>query len=305
MSASFEVSVILPVYNGAEYIKRAVISAVQLQEVKEVIVVNDGSTDATQAVLETLCVSYPKVRAISLESNRGVSAARNIGMEQAGCAYLAFLDADDEYLPNRFAECSKVFEKVPDMGAVFEACTVSFDNDVLEREFVNEKHTLLHKPDITEEDSDDYFSFFVTKSKGLALLNGITLNQKYWQESKIFFDEKLRQTQDTDFLWQLSLKLKMSPGQMNEPVAVRHIHGKNRVLKNKMEARESYQLFIQKWYQKSLTASFPQKVNRYLLKQYAGHKINAQLPGLLIKIIVAANISKEVVTHPRHWRLWF
>ena len=305
MSASFEVSVILPVYNGAEYIKRAVISAVQLQEVKEVIVVNDGSTDATQAVLETLCVSYPKVRAISLESNRGVSAARNIGMEQAGCAYLAFLDADDEYLPNRFAECSKVFENKPDIGVVFEACTVSFENDVLEREFLNEKHTLLHKPDITEEDRDDYFSFFVTKSKGLALLNGITLNQKYWQESKIFFDEKLRQTQDTDFLWQLSLKLKMSQGQMNEPVAVRHIHGKNRVLKNKIEARESYRLFIQKWYQKSLTASFPQKVNRYLLKQYAGHKINAQLPGLLIKIIVAANISKEVVTHPRHWRLWF
>lgn len=304
MPASFEVSVILPVYNGAEYVTRAVLSAVDLKEVKEVIVVNDGSTDATQTVLDTLSAKYPKVRVITLERNSGVSAARNKGMEQVGYPYFAFLDADDQFLTNRFTECSVVFEKFPDTGAVFEACAVSFASKKLEKEFVQEKHTLEHKPSLIEDESDDFFSFFVTANKGLALLNGITLNKNLWLESKIFFDEQLRQTQDTDFLWQLSLHLKMRPGQMDEPVALRHIHGNNRVLKNKTEAGESYRLFIHKWYHKSLAGKFPQKVNRYLLKQYAGHNINAQLPGWLIRTILVGNIIKEVVTHPRHWRLW-
>lgn len=63
---------------------------------KEIIVIDDGSTDETQAVL----ANYPGLCIIA-QGNRGISAARNVGMEKAGGEWLAFLDSDDEWLPSK------------------------------------------------------------------------------------------------------------------------------------------------------------------------------------------------------------
>jgi glycosyltransferase involved in cell wall biosynthesis len=90
------VSVILAVYNGEAYIAEALASLCrQTQPQLEVIVVDDGSTDATASVLERFAERINVVR----QQNRGVSAARNRGLERASGTYVAFVDYDDLWAP--------------------------------------------------------------------------------------------------------------------------------------------------------------------------------------------------------------
>ncbi|EMA66962.1 glycosyl transferase family protein [Halorubrum aidingense JCM 13560] len=94
------VSVIIPTYNRAETLARAVDSALaQTVDDIEVLVVDDGSTDGTQALIED--GEDPRVRYLAHDTNRGVSAARNTGVEAARGDYVAFLDSDDEWLPRK------------------------------------------------------------------------------------------------------------------------------------------------------------------------------------------------------------
>ena len=103
------VSVILPVHNGASTIARA-LSSVFAQSFTdyEIVVVDDGSTDETASVL----AGYDRIRVIS-QSNRGVSAARNAGLRAARGEYIAFLDDDDEWMPEMLARCAEVLDQDP------------------------------------------------------------------------------------------------------------------------------------------------------------------------------------------------
>jgi glycosyltransferase involved in cell wall biosynthesis len=90
------VSIIIPCYNQAHFLHEAIESALtQTYPRREVLVVDDGSTDRTAQVTMT----YPKLRYIRQE-NSGVSAARNTGLKQSRGEYLVFLNADDRLLPD-------------------------------------------------------------------------------------------------------------------------------------------------------------------------------------------------------------
>ncbi|MFI3199899.1 MAG: glycosyltransferase [Eubacteriales bacterium] len=88
------VSVVVPVYNGEQYIRETIQSVQQQTYVNwELIIVDDGSTDATRAILQEYTVSPIKV--ILQPSNLGVAKARNRGVEEARGRFIAFLDGDD------------------------------------------------------------------------------------------------------------------------------------------------------------------------------------------------------------------
>src|SRR5262245_34199236 len=94
------VSVLIPVYNGAAFIATAVDSALNQQEVDvDVIVIDDGSTDATPEIL----ASYQERIRVLRQTNAGHVKARNNGAKIAKGEWLAFLDADDEWLPDKLA----------------------------------------------------------------------------------------------------------------------------------------------------------------------------------------------------------
>lgn len=96
------VSVVIPAYNAETFIQQTIRSVlVQTHADLEVIVVDDGSTDATASIIRSL--QDARVRLIS-QSNGGVSSARNKGIEAAQGAYIAFLDADDALEPTDLAE---------------------------------------------------------------------------------------------------------------------------------------------------------------------------------------------------------
>ena len=98
-----EVSVIIPTYNRAEFISECVQSVLaQTLPAREIIIVDDGSTDATYNILNDLgfnSISTPKtVLRYIFQENQGVSSARNLGIKEAKSEYIALLDSDDLWL---------------------------------------------------------------------------------------------------------------------------------------------------------------------------------------------------------------
>lgn len=97
------VSVIIPTYNRAHLVGRAIRSVLnQTYQDFEIIVVDDGSTDKTEEVVKSF--NDPRIRYIRHEQNRGGSAARNTGIRTARGGVIAFLDSDDEWLPEKLAK---------------------------------------------------------------------------------------------------------------------------------------------------------------------------------------------------------
>lgn len=101
------VSVIIPTFNRARFVGRAIDSVLsQTFQDFELIVVDDGSTDGTA---ELLSKNYPNIR-IFLQPNRGVASARNLGIRNASGELIAFLDSDDEWLPRKLEKQVSLYD---------------------------------------------------------------------------------------------------------------------------------------------------------------------------------------------------
>jgi glycosyltransferase involved in cell wall biosynthesis len=111
------VTVLIPAYNATLTIERALASAWrQNYPEMEVIVVDDGSSDDTDARVQKHRSS--NLRLLRLEKNRGVSSAMNAGIQEARTEYIAFLDADDEWLDNKLRTQLPIIEARPEMSFI-------------------------------------------------------------------------------------------------------------------------------------------------------------------------------------------
>lgn len=112
------ISVIIPTYNRARMIKRAV-ESVLAQSYKnfEIIVVDDGSTDGTKEALSEY-INKGEIKYI-LQNNAGPGVARNNGIQKARGELVAFLDSDDEWMPDKLEKQVKVFQQKGDDIIVF------------------------------------------------------------------------------------------------------------------------------------------------------------------------------------------
>lgn len=116
---SEKISVVIPLYNKVEEIERAVRSVVeQSLAPREIIVVDDGSTDGSAAVVERLIAEFAEynIRLIK-QTNGGVSAARNRGVKEATGEFVALLDGDDMWLSGYIAEVCRLMTYYPDADA--------------------------------------------------------------------------------------------------------------------------------------------------------------------------------------------
>jgi glycosyltransferase involved in cell wall biosynthesis len=114
------VSVIIPVYNGEKYLSDTIESVItQTEKNWEIISINDGSTDHSQAILEEYALKYPdRFRVISVK-NGGVSRARNTGVSEARGTYIAFLDQDDLWMPRKLQLQTEQFRSDKDLGVSY------------------------------------------------------------------------------------------------------------------------------------------------------------------------------------------
>lgn len=99
------VSIIIPVYNAEKFIERALDSVLsQTYRSVEIILVDDRSTDHSAQIIGRYAAKYPEIRYHLQDKNMGAAVARNTALEMAQGRYVAFLDSDDEWYPEKLEQ---------------------------------------------------------------------------------------------------------------------------------------------------------------------------------------------------------
>ncbi len=113
------VSVIIPTYNRAREIGRAICSVLrQTYQSYEIVIVDDGSTDHTREVIWQ--IKDKRVRYIRYEQNQGAAHARNVGIQESRYDYIAFLDSDDEWMPTKLElQMHRMSDASEEVGLVY------------------------------------------------------------------------------------------------------------------------------------------------------------------------------------------
>lgn len=120
LNPTHTIDVVIPVFNGARFIDRCLQSVVsQSIAVNKIFIVNDGSTDSTQLILQAWAERDSRVKPIKL-SKSGLSFARNEGIRCSNADFIAFLDVDDVWMPRKLELQFKVFRDATDsLGLVY------------------------------------------------------------------------------------------------------------------------------------------------------------------------------------------
>ncbi len=228
------VSVIIPVYNAEKFIEKAINSCLQLEEVKEIIVIDDAFPDHAYKICQKLANKEPKIKLFTHPNreNRGAGPSRNLGLEKATQDYIAFLDADDFYLPNRFEKDQQTFRKYEDCEGSYNAIGSFFYSDSAKDLFEDSG-----VPEITSVNAkiqptpNNVFDGLIGKIQGYGYFSlvGLTVKKEALDAHKIKFDESLPLFEDTDFIIRLAYHCSLYPSEIEEPVALRGVHEENRI----------------------------------------------------------------------------
>jgi len=184
------VSVVIPTFNREGFIEQCVVSALQQsKKPDEVIVVDDGSSDKTWDVLRTLGFSDSKEERNSLryifQRNKGVSAARNLGIKAAKYRYIAFLDSDDLWLEK------KLEKQISSLESQSIRYRLSHTNEIWVRNGVRVNAHLKH-----EKNGGD---IFIQCLKLCCISPSSSLVDRSVFDDFGFFDENLPACEDYDF----------------------------------------------------------------------------------------------------------
>ena len=180
------VSVIIPTYNRAGTIKRSIESVLnQTHDELEVIVVDDGSKDETQEIVESIDDS--RVRYIKLEKNQGVAHARNYGVSQAKYDMIAFHDSDDAWRKDKLEKQIKKYNENPDAVLVY--CPYENHRDDFSARFPSEDENL------EELEGDIYYYLMLRNTIGAPTI----LMRKDIFNKIGGFDESFLTIEDWDF----------------------------------------------------------------------------------------------------------
>lgn len=210
----FTVSVVIPAYNIGKLVARAINSVLaQTHQPDEIIVVDDGSTDDTAGMIQ----SYgAKVKYIYQE-NVGLAGARNTGIKNATCEWVAFLDGDDEWLPDNLRLHLEVLKRNPNL--VWSAG--NFDNFLAgenrRRPYIRPEKglKLLGGKDYF----DDFFDAYMLDATGNA--NTMIVKRQILHEAGLF-RQGLPFAEDTDLWFRMAMQWPQI-GFVPEPVAVYHL----------------------------------------------------------------------------------
>ena len=202
MNQSFDISVVIPVYNAAQFITKAVDSALKQKEVKEILLVEDGSKDNSLDLCRHLADNYSIIRLLQHpdHKNHGASASRNLGLIHAKSEYIAFLDADDFYLSDRFRKDFEIFNKFPDADGVYNAVGTEFISHN-ETDYKKIHPEMLHTIKKEATPSELFPGLLsVIDNFGFISLDGLTIKKSILSKMNQFFLEDLFPGEDTEFL---------------------------------------------------------------------------------------------------------
>jgi len=160
-----KISIVIPNYNYAAFIGRTLESALnQNYNPKEIIVVDDGSSDNSLDIINNYRVKHPDVVMVIEQPNQGQASAINKGLKQITGDIVGWINSDDTYCENAFQKVAEVFCNNPDVDVVFGNINIIDDND----RFI---HSIRH------------FKFSYFKSVFLGFSNTSSSNAIFWRRT--------------------------------------------------------------------------------------------------------------------------
>ncbi len=210
------VSVIIPSYNSEKFIEKSINSVLnQTYKNLELIVIDDKSPDNSNKIVEKYMEKDKRIRLVKLNKNNGPAVSRNKGIEEAKGRYIAFLDSDDLWLPEKL-EKQIVFMKKENIPFTYSSYYLIDEEDNKIGKF------------ITRENAD-YYSLL--KTNFIGCLTAIYDTKKL---GKIYMPEKLKKHEDFATWLKILKKIRKTKGIL-EPLAIYRIR-KNSVSSNKIKA---------------------------------------------------------------------
>lgn len=232
----FKISVIIPVWNAEKYIKEAVESVLIQEEVEEIILIEDNSPDNALEICQLLEEKFKKIKLLRHPKgeNRGASASRNLGVSHAKCDYIAFLDADDWYLPNRFVRDKEVFLKNPKADVIYSYTVLSNEQETTyEKENVVRDIRAILGYDVSPK---TFYHYILDHKYPPFHMNSITIKKSFIIKDKLF-DERLELHEDSELYKRWFRRGYFYCGEKNRPVAIVRRHEENRISTRNVESR--------------------------------------------------------------------
>ncbi len=227
-----KVSVIIPTHNSSNYICDAIDSVLQqCYKDYEIIVVDDGSTDNTKEALR----QYGQKIKYIYQENKGVSAARNTGIKEANGKYIALLDADDTWVPNKLSRQIEILENNKEIGLT---CSLM---DTMSEQGVSLNKIKPKKP--------------LARTFEKALIFGspppstFVIRREYLDAVGLF-GEEIDIFEDLDLFLKISKKYSIAP--MNEVLGRYRIHSSN-ITRNDERVYRNQIIIAKKWLPHCLT----------------------------------------------------
>jgi glycosyltransferase involved in cell wall biosynthesis len=233
------VSVVIPAYNSRSYVAQAVESVLtQTFHEFEIIVIDDGSTDDTR---QTLAAYADRIRYVHQE-NRGVYAARNRGAKLAQGQYIAFLDADDVWLPEKLAVQVGALESHPEFGAAHTDTALIGPDGRVVNPASNPKR---------QSHSGMVFDEFFQSNMAVILLSTVLIRRDCF-EALGGFDERHRAVQDQFFFLRLAwsypiyfipkplVQYRITPGSLSRSSAAENISLRELLLREFIKEHGDY-----------------------------------------------------------------
>lgn len=205
----------MPVYNSSEFISESIDSVLhQTYQNWELIVIDDHSTDNTVAIVKDYCSTDSRITLLTSESNNGVAATRNIGLQAAKGTYIAFLDSDDLWLPdklmiqlsfmekNQIAFCFSSYERFDSESngklAVVNAPEVLMADDVLTNTVIGCLTVMVNKGIVGDfrmpliKHMEDNATWYTILSRGYKAYGLQTVLAKYRVHQNSLTQNKIR-----------------------------------------------------------------------------------------------------------------
>ena len=231
-----KVSVIIPTYNRAEFLRLAVNSVInQTFQDFEIIIVDYASNDKTREVISQF--DDNRIKYIGREKSGGPSEARNEGIINSHCEYIAFLDDDDEWLPEKLQRQIQILENSPqEIGGIYTG-RINVDGvsgKILSTRLVDKRGDIFH----------ELLSQFTIPTSSVIV-------RKFCFEKVGLFDETIFFAEDRDMWVRISMEFQFEC--IEEPLIKYRIHQKNantnldKVIKGKERMLEKYE----QWYKKN------------------------------------------------------
>lgn len=186
------VSIIIPIYNTEQYIERTISSVLsQSYQLFEILAINDGSSDSSLEIITNLAKKDSRIQVID-KLNSGVSDTRNLGINLSKGEIIAFLDADDIWLPNKLEiQVGAMIKNRQLAWSITNCATIDEDDNILE-------NAISKKPN-----NSPHFDELITwTTSSFKAMSGLMI----WKESakNIRFNRKISSPADRDFMIRLA-----------------------------------------------------------------------------------------------------